>query len=86
VRPCQVGHGNHYTHVERAGRKGQKIIQAMFDNVSHNLGINTLIAMHDDVAEADHLAHGVRQGRRQPVVPLQQVKRKRSRGKLIENQ
>ena len=46
----------------------------MFDNISHNLGIDTLIAMHDDVAEADHLAHGIRQVGRQPVMPMQQVK------------
>ena len=46
----------------------------MLDNVSHNCGVDTLIAVHDDVAEADHLAHGFREGRRQPVVPLQQVK------------
>ena len=41
-----------------SSREGEKIIQAMLDDVSHNPYINPLVAMHDNVAETGHLSHG----------------------------
>jgi hypothetical protein len=33
----------------------------MLDDISHNLGIHALIAMHHDGAETRHIAHRVRE-------------------------